>query len=1044
MAKAQVTISGQDNLTPVVENIEKRLGSFAQATNKIGNTLKTAFSVTAVVAGVKKLGDAAASCLKDFLSAERSYKQLSLTLGDGSAYQSVVDNINKLSRQTLASKDQIESMVSELAGLGKSSSEINKVSDAAVYLSNVTGKDLNSSMTTLLNTYNGNVKELKKLGIDTSDLTSRQLQQGAAIDLVVDKFKDLSNAMAEADTSQHLQNISNNVGDIKQSFGDLIDFAIGPLISKLDTATTKIKDTIDDMVQKAKVIFENFPEAMGILGSMVSKLFSVEGIQTIITGVFGIISKHIKLVGDAIANLFQLAVNIASAALKGIGNYAMYWISYVCDKLGIDLSEIINTIGQWLTESPIGKFVDSVITGAVNGIRMIAALIKNLPAMVKLVIDNIDVIVKGLWTSVKGVFFTLLSDITEGIANLLEKINLPQRVEDIKTDFQNLFGRIGGWFEAIGATAKDTFRYIGDILKATFKWETIKTIIVTLFKNIGIIGSTAIKALFQSIPAMVESIFQGIISWVSYLAVKIKNDIGDAIIGVLDEKIPDWVKDLTGWDFDSKKADRTTENNLKAKADASFANVGTITRDTISSAIDSAALIKENNQAIADCYASIEGINVATSSWEDISAAIVQSNGWAETLHDLSDALANRVEDTSDTWNDIGEQFAVLLDPVFEKFSMNSGATIGQAMAKWTKKSTDEYFKAAKENFSSIGDFIQDFGKTFLSDLGDDWEELSDTLSSVFGDLFGDDMDSFVALFQKVVDKLSEEGGGGGGESSVFGSFMLDQFTSKMGEAGTALTTLTTNISSMGGAMGTLATVVEYIFQGLAEVIGPTLGQMASLLIEPLIEFGRILGEMLMPILDMCMPLIKQIAEYLMEWWSMMSAVLQPLLNVVMQVLNPVLKVLSSLLSALMPVFKVFATALTAVSGTIEYLVQSVMHFVAVFINWLGGLHIWGWYPFGGLHMDDPGAPGSYSKFMDNKFDSLDAAFTSGQDKANSWNTDSTSTSTSVSSAGYQGATQVTINIYQQAPIVGDGGMRAFASMIRDEFDALNYYGVTT
>ena len=43
----------------------------------------------------------------------------------------------------------------------------------------------------------------------------------------------------------------------------------------------------------------------------------------------------------------------------------------------------------------------------------------------------------------------------------------------------------------------------------------------------------------------------------------------------------------------------------------------------------------------------------------------------------------------------------------------------------------------------------------------------------------------------------------------------------------------------------------------------------------------------------------------------------------------------------------------------------------------------------------------------------------------------------------YRGATSVTINIYQEAPVVGDNGMRQFAQMIRDEFEALDYYGVT-
>ena len=52
------------------------------------------------------------------------------------------DTIADLSRQPLEGKDSIETMVSELAALGKSSDDIERISKAAVYLSNVTGRDL--------------------------------------------------------------------------------------------------------------------------------------------------------------------------------------------------------------------------------------------------------------------------------------------------------------------------------------------------------------------------------------------------------------------------------------------------------------------------------------------------------------------------------------------------------------------------------------------------------------------------------------------------------------------------------------------------------------------------------------------------------------------------------------------------------------------------------------------------------------------------------------------------------------------------------------
>ena len=118
------------------------------------------------------------------------------------------------------------------------------------------------------------------------------------------------------------------------------------------------------------------------------------------------------------------------------------------------------------------------------------------------------------------------------------------------------------------------------------------------------------------------------------------------------------------------------------------------------------------------------------------------------------------------------------------------------------------------------------------------------------------------------------------------------------------------------------------------------------------------------------------------------------------------------------------------------HVVQTLQHWVATLMNWLASLNLMGWQPFAGLRTSDPGSPGDYGSYIRGKWNDIDAAFDQTQSGT------PTSTATAVSSAGYQGATHVTINIYQEAPVVGDGGMRAFARMIRDEFDQLSYYGV--
>ena len=898
MANAKVIIAGQNNIGPAIKSAQSDISSLSNVAQKAGDTLKKAFTITAIVAAIKKLGDVTSECLSDFLQADRAYKLLHIKLKDDSAYKAVTANIAKLSRQTLSSKDDIESMVSELAALGKSSDEINAISDAAVYLSNVTGKDLNSSMTTLLNTYNGNVTQLKKLGVDTSELTKKELEQGAAVQLVIDKFGLLSEEMAQADTSQHIQNIKNNLGDIKQSFGDLVNFSFGPLLAKFDEFTTKFKSSFDDFIQRTKIVFENFPEVISRLGAALknglSNLFSIDGITQFVSNITDYLFHKLQLIGNASANLMSLVYGIASSALEGIGNYAMYWITHICDSLGINLSETINSIGSWLLESPIGQIIDQLVSKAVNGVLLVGNIIKNIPQIVKIVI-----------------------------------------------------------------------------------------------KNIG----TMISSLFSNIPVAIKEVFLGIFDWVAYAVVSIKNNfiqsIEDAIQSIGSRLHNSWIGKLFGvggkLETIDLGVDRTSERELYSKTNKHFENVGAAFSNIGS---DLAPMVKEIEK---------------------------------------------------------------LLNPAFEKFAANNATTIGKAMATWTAKSSDEYYKAAKENFSSIEDFLRDWGQTFLGDLNDDWKGLSSSFSSIFSDSFGEDFDAFVDWFKPFIeeklsmkqsstessDTASTENTNTGVPINDFWNGVLNALTSKLGEAGDVVSRLSTNMASLGPVLGAILTAIEYVFEGLSETIGPILNDFVKYGIEPLREIGRIIGELLIPLIETIMPLVETTAEFLISVFDALGVVLKPIIEIISTALTPVISILCSILEALMPVIKVFAKVVVTITGTIQYVVQVLQHWVASIMNWLADLSIFGWHPFGGLRMNDPGSPGSYSSYIKNKWSEVDAAFESTP-------VSSTSTQAAVTSASYQGATHVTINIYQEAPVVGDGGMRQFAKMIRSEFENLAYYGVTT
>ena len=226
-------------------------------------------------------------------------------------------------------------------------------------------------------------------------------------------------------------------------------------------------------------------------------------------------------------------------------------------------------------------------------------------------------------------------------------------------------------------------------------------------------------------------------------------------------------------------------------------------------------------------------------------------------------------------------------------------------------------------------------------------------------------------------------------QKNPFWENVLNSFYDNMGKAGDVVSDLTSNMEAMGPALGAIYTAFEYVIQGLGETIQPVLDLITDVVLKPLLEVGKAIGQLLLPVLNVLTPILK--------------AIIKPVIAVV---------------------------------GTFQYVGQVLQHWVASIMNWLAGINLLGWMPFAGLAMYDPGAPGNYLDYIGNKLAEVDAM--TAESGANG-----ASTNNAVSSAGYRGATQVTINIYQEAPVVGDGGMREFARMIRDEFDNLNYYGVT-
>ena len=1033
MASARINITAQNNMSKGIKSAEKDLKEFQETskevgesasqdfkdlektTNKLGETLKNAFKITAILASVKKLGSSIVNATKDFESANRKYKQLQITLGNTKDYDKVVSTIGRLSRQTLEGKDAVESMASQLAGLGKTSEEIDKISEASVYLSNVTGKSLDTSMEALLDTMQGSAGELAKYGIGVENLTKEELTNGKALDLVIEKMGSLSDEMSKGSLTQYSKNIKDSLGDISQGIGQVFSALTTPIAEAIDQGLLSFKegfqssvDNVTIMIKNLPLVFEKFVE---LIRSMTSKLFDYENLKALFIAFLQGILLSVKTALERIANMMSLISGVVESLMDGIKNYVMGIIIGICNDIGINISGIINKIGEWLVNSPIGKVVDQIISTIVNGIRLTGALIKNIPSMVKIIASSINTIVENIFLDIQNGFWGGLSSATQGLKRFVD--NIVQSFSNIGTDLRNVFGWVVAAFKSIGNTGKDVFRYIGDVIKATFSWEMIKT------NALGMIDTFC-------------------------------NFFIDALNGIIDKAVG-WMSKLG---IEVKKINRS---NLSGQ------------------------------EGMVNPYANIKGIQTYGIDFEKEGYKTVTSS-FSKLLDNLDDWFIERMPENESNWTSISKQFANLLNPVFEKYSTESATTVGQTLATWTSKSSKEYFEQSKKSFASIGEFLDDWGSTFLDDEKENFKAFKDVVTNVGESIFGDDIKGF----SEFVDKLLAEGRAqgligtsvkptaiptvGGNQGTVSNEVtetvkavfpdnnngiwnwfensiqtpLTDEFN-KLAEYFDMFGESIPNwLSAVGnefmsgvmewvGALQPLFDVVNnainpmnmilHVIEGFVSILEPALTAVFQPLVDMFTMIGESIGRWFLPILDVLGNIISVIANTLVT-------TLQP----VLQIVGSLFQVVGSVLSPLAPIIGLVSKAFIILASPIQW-VADLFSWLASWMTYFGKClgeiinHI-----FDLWNADFSGSPGG---FKSDAFTGLEARLQ---------NVDSISTGApasmavsaqqAVQNASYQGSSNITLNVYIEGNVVGDGGMTELAKRLRSEFLELERYNI--
>lgn len=300
MADNEVIIKLQveGNARVELQNATKAVNEFGDAAEKSAKQASGAFDVfkgvlaaDAVKAGLELMKEAALKLFDTFIvrgvEASENYQatlaklatQLKLA-GDFSvqALTSFEDLATEIQRSSNVSDDAVLSQAAYVKSLGLSNEATEKLLRAAVELSAVTGKDLDSSVRDLAKSLEGQESKTLKLLEATAGLTKEQLKHGAAIDAISSRYGGTA-AASTLTYAGGLHQISAAFEDVQKEFGNAIT-TNAAVISVFSSVAKALQD-VGDSLSKNKDGMRSFVTE-GVLIAIDALSLFVATVQTVV------------------------------------------------------------------------------------------------------------------------------------------------------------------------------------------------------------------------------------------------------------------------------------------------------------------------------------------------------------------------------------------------------------------------------------------------------------------------------------------------------------------------------------------------------------------------------------------------------------------------------------------------------------------------------------------------------------------------------------------------------------------------------------------
>ena len=244
--------------------VKQAQSGFSSLKGTIAN-LKGVFSGLAIVSALKKVADFSKECTEAFSVQQKAISQLSVAVSNNrnltqKSLQSIISFTGKLQSKSIYGDEVLQGQASYLAGLGLQEDQLKRVLEASVELSSAGVGNLESNVQNLAKTLTGTSGKLGQVIPEMKELTKAQLENGEAIDIVLQKYNGFAENLATNTLEGATKQVGNLIGDIKEKLGSISGTLKFNAFQKLIPILESINNWLDQNINKILNIFLNLPE----------------------------------------------------------------------------------------------------------------------------------------------------------------------------------------------------------------------------------------------------------------------------------------------------------------------------------------------------------------------------------------------------------------------------------------------------------------------------------------------------------------------------------------------------------------------------------------------------------------------------------------------------------------------------------------------------------------------------------------------------------------------------------------------------------------